>query len=148
VVEAELSARGYGEPSDGDGAALITLDRESGLVFDIVVTPEQVLAVYERLGVFSYAVPVAERSPDDWHRARIAYEPAAGTVRWWLDGRQVLTHDRLGRRLYGAGPVHDSGAASDPAAPRQLVAGLGLLARKVHGQGVRLAARRLTVTRG
>jgi hypothetical protein len=167
VVEACLAAQAYGldrHPA-GDAvvdprsdvrlatAALITLDRESGVVFDLMLTDGALHAVYERLprpgvegAIFSYAVPVGSRHRHQEHACCIVYDPAAGRVAWWVDGAEVLTLDRLGRRALDAGfLVHDNGGPDEPAAPRQLAVGLGLMADQAWGQGVRLAARRVTV---
>jgi hypothetical protein len=167
VVEATLAAQAHGLDRHPYGnavtdprsdvrlaaAALITLDRESGVVFDLMLTDGAVHAVYERLprpgvegAVFSYAVPVGRRHRRQEHDCRIAYDPGAGRVAWWVDGREVLAVDRLGRRDLDAGfLLHDDGGPDEPAAPRQLAVGLGLLADQVWGQGLRLAARRVTV---
>ena len=158
VVEAELSVQCFGMGDDAGAevrhgaAGLVTLDRESGVVCDVLLTGTAVFAVYERLprpdvpgAVFSYAVPAGHRAPERWHRARIAYE-AVGVIRWWVDDRLVLEVDRPGRRRGGEHRQRDNGLADDDAVPRQVVPGLGLLAGEVRGQGVRLAARHVTVS--
>jgi hypothetical protein len=168
VTEAELSARADGldlHPYGDDvadprrdlrlaAAALITLDRESGLVFDFMLTDGCVCAVYERLpkpdtdaAVFTYAVPVADRLPDQLHHCEIAYDRDAGRVHWWLDGDEVLVVDRLGRRCLDERHLtRDNGVPDEAAAPRQLATGLGLLADRPWGQGITLAVRRLAVS--
>lgn len=171
TVAAELSARAFGldEHPYGDavvdprvdsrlgGGALITLDRESGVVCDVLLTEGRVFALYERLprpgghgAVFSYAVPAGDRSPDQWHEAEVVYDLDGGVVRWSVDDQLILIVDRVGRRL---GPDHaahctaDNGLADDDAAPRQLAAGLGLMAEQAWGQGARLAVRQFTISR-
>jgi hypothetical protein len=170
ILESEFAVRAYGldrHPYGDDvkdpgsdlrlaAAAMITTDRETGLVFDFMVTDRCVYAVYERLGppdsptaAFSYAVPVADRGPDRFHRCVVAYHRETGVVRWILDGRSVLTVDRIGlRALDVAHLTRDNGRPAESAAPRQLTVGLGLFADRSWGQGVRLAVRHVTVARG
>lgn len=168
VVAAELSARVFGlgplaAGHDGDherdvrlgAAALITLDRETGVVFDVMVTQRAVVAVYERLpaaggtAVFSYAVPVADRRPDEAHRVAVAYDPGSSQVVWHVDGAEALRIDAPGRRcLPSRYLVRDDGGPDGDAAPAQLTAGLGLLADETLGQGVRLRVRSVEVRAG
>jgi len=167
TVRAELAVRGYGldrhpygdELTDpgrdlrvGAGV-LITIDMESGLVLDFIVTDRCVFAVYERLGfpgtehaAFSYAVPVADRAPGHHHRLAISYDADAGVARWHLEEREVLAVDRLGlRALDDRFLKRDNGKPEAPAAPRQLTCGVGLFTDQVWGQGFRLSVRRLEV---
>jgi hypothetical protein len=167
VISGVLAARAFGlgghpygeavtEPERDSrlaAGALIALDRESGMVFDFLVTERAVLALYERLpqpggGSFSYAVPIAERRPDQFHRCTIEYHPADGVVVWRLDGREVLRVDDIGRRVLDPGHLtRDDGQPVDARRPRQLAAGLGLLAERTWGQGLRLEVRSITVAR-
>ena len=48
---------------------------------------------------FSFAVPVLTRRPSDRHRLAIAYDRAAGVVRWLADGKEVYRVDTLGARI-------------------------------------------------
>ncbi|MFC0436782.1 DUF6081 family protein [Kutzneria buriramensis] len=196
---AEVSARVFGAAGHPFGPAVaghaadfrlaagvfIAADLESGVVLDFLLTSTAVYAYYERLprpgsdhASFAYAVPVASRQPDDWHRLSIALDGAAGVARWAVDGEQVLVIDKIGYRcLDDRHLVIDQGGVEQPAAPRQLTFGLGLLCllhaagpdgtglvpeadsayrlprafvggSPLWGQGARLRARRLTVQSG
>lgn len=164
VLGSELSVTPYGlerlGAADDDpaiaAAALITTDRETGMVFDFMVTAGRVYAVYERLGApdgphaaFSYTVPVAVTGPGRLLDCVVAYHAAAGVVSWFLDGSNVLTVDRIGARMPDDSALtRDNGRPAVACAPRQLAVGLGMFAEKSLGQGVRLAVRRVTVRRG
>jgi hypothetical protein len=141
-------------------AALIVADIESRTIFDFLLTNTAVYAFYERLGGFSYAVPVAHRTPSAWHDLAVRYDRPAGVVQWWVDGAAVLTVERIGQRcLDPRYLVLDHGGAADPVAPRQLTVGMGMLTlldatgpdgggltRRLWGQGVRMAVRRIAVS--
>jgi hypothetical protein len=147
-----MSVRTYGTEGHPFGGAVADPDRdlrlasgilnagdpETSMIFDFFVTNEQVYAFYERLperraelgnyAAFSYAVPVAERSPSQRHHFEIAYDRAAGVVRWLLDGDEVFRVDRVGERLASRQHlVLDHGGTEQQVAPRQLRCGLGLL---------------------
>ncbi|GAA2879420.1 hypothetical protein Acy02nite_77900 [Actinoplanes cyaneus] len=134
-------------------AGMICVDMESGLVFDFVLTQNTVYALYERLprpdrshATFSYAVPVADRKPDQFHRFEVGLDPDAGTARWSLDGAEVLTADRLGTQSLDARYLKKSGGgAEELVVPRQVVLGFGLFTDGVFGQGIRLGVRRARV---
>jgi hypothetical protein len=166
TITAELAVQGYGldrhpyDDLDDPGrdlrvgaGVLITIDMESGLVLDFIVTDRCVFAVYERLGfpgtghaAFSYAVPVADRDPDEHHRLAISYDAASGTARWHLGDDEVLSVDQLGRRVLDERHLkRDNGKPEAPAAPRQLTCGVGLFTDQVWGQGFRLAVRSIEV---
>ncbi|MCC3767134.1 DUF6081 family protein [Streptomyces sp. UNOC14_S4] len=161
-----------GDPRLGAGA-LVTVDRETGLVFDFFVSNRRIHAVYERMrppgarcAAFTCLVPVADRSPDRTHLLEIGLDRSRGTVRWRVDGRVVLSVGDLGAPLRDHLAI-DHGGPAGRATPRQLACGLGLftlldaagpdgraLTRDAHGrhahrlwgQGVRLTVRRITVT--
>jgi hypothetical protein len=163
----ELAVRRYEPPSDATGAddphhhadlrrgaaALITIDMESGMVFDFAFTNTAVLALYERLprpshdgATFSYVVPVAARTPEQFHRCEVSYDRAAGRARWVLDGAEVLAVDRIGRKVLDDSLILWQGPGDEElVAPRQLDVGLCTLGN-VWGQGIRLAVRRLGLT--
>lgn len=118
-------------------AAMTTIDIESWMVFDFLFTNRRIYALYERLpfgrrgdhayASFSYAIPVAERRPRDWHEATIAYDQAAHTVRWTLDGSEVFRVSRLGHHLPRRDHLLiDLGGDEQPICPRQLAFGMGL----------------------
>jgi hypothetical protein len=169
-AKARLSAQGFGLDHHPYGstvtdphrdlrlgaAVLICVDLESGLVLDFIVTDRCVFAVYERLAFpgsshagFSYAVPVLDRRPEDFHELGIAYDPSSATARWRVDGAEVLSVDRLGCRVLD--PRHlkrDNGRPEQSAAPRQFHCGMGTFADQLWGQGIRLAVRGFGVVSG
>ncbi len=117
--------------------AMTTIDVETFMVFDFLFTNRGVYAFYERLpfartpdrpyAAFSYAIPVARRSPADEHEAGIAYDRSAGIVRWILDGIEVYRVGRIGRRLPSREHMLlDLGGADELVSPRQLDFGMGL----------------------
>ncbi|GGT68459.1 hypothetical protein GCM10010272_09230 [Streptomyces lateritius] len=165
-AEAELSARVFGADRhpDGDGprcamAALICVDMASGLALDFALTNGFVWVLYERLprpgaahGSFAYAVPVAPRTPEAWHRCAVEVDPSAGRARWLLDGEEVFAVDRTGLELdagrHGRHLERSTPGPRTEVAPDRLAFGLGLLATTAYGQGVRLRARRAALSAG
>lgn len=114
------------------------IDPETSTVFNFLITNEQIYAFYERLpnsrgqlgayAAFSYAIPVAPRSPDDRHHLQICYARSAGVVRWLVDGDEVYQVERLGCRLPSrAHLVLDHGGEETPVQPRQLNCGMGMI---------------------
>jgi len=115
-------------------AAFNTVDMQSFLVFDFFLTNTCLYAFYERLprpgahyAAFSYALPVARRTPGGAHRLSISLDRSAGVVTWSVDGRQVLRVDRLGylpadrRNL-----IIDLGGTEELVSVPQLACGIGL----------------------
>lgn len=169
TVRARLAVRAYGLARHpyGDAvadpyrdlrlgaAALICMDRETGMVFDFIVTDRCVFAVYERLafpphtyGGFSYAVPVRERKPEEMHELALRYDADRRSAHWYVDDTVVLSVDRIGHRTLDAGfALRDNGRPAESAAPRQLTVGLALFADRLWGQGVRLDVRRVAAYR-
>ncbi|MFD7817147.1 DUF6081 family protein [Streptomyces sp. NPDC059785] len=167
-AEAALSAELYGTDQHpyGDGlddpdtslkcgmAAMICVDMESGMVFDFALTNGCVWALYERLprpgahhGTFSYAVPVAGRSPENRHELAIEVAAGAGRARWLLDGAEVFAVPDVGLRL--GSDEHLARAEPGPeerVTVGRLSLGLGLFADPVWGQGARLLVRRAGVS--
>jgi Family of unknown function (DUF6081) len=117
-------------------AAMAAIDFDTCMVFDLFLTNRRIYAVYERLpfargrygnyAAFSYLIPVATRTPDAWHAVRIAYDKAAGTVRWLVDHREVFCVTRIGRRLDRQYLTLDHGGIETDVSPDQLDGGLGL----------------------
>ncbi|MEV4659253.1 DUF6081 family protein [Micromonospora sp. NPDC049301] len=169
TVRAELSVEAYGldRHTYGDAvvdpyrdlrlgaAALICMDRETGMVFDFIVTDRCVFAVYERLAFpphgyagFSYAVPVLDRQPADVHALALTYDADRRTAHWHVGDTEVLRVDRIGRRVLDARyALRDNGRPEESATPRQLTVGLALFADRLWGQGVRLDVRHVTAHR-
>ncbi|UWZ39380.1 hypothetical protein Drose_14755 [Dactylosporangium roseum] len=115
-------------------AGLLTTDPDSHLVFDILATNRVVYALYERIRVpgtryaaFSYAVPVAARTPDQWHTFEIRVDRGGSRVTWQVDGRPVLSVDRLGRRACARKHLLlDHGGREEPARVGRLTCGVGM----------------------
>lgn len=109
-------------------------DLESSMVFDFFVTNRKIYAFYERLPTpgasyasFSYAVPVADRTPGQKHRLAVSFDKTAGTTVWTIDGREVHRVSKIGHRLPSrTHMVLDHGGAEETVSPRQLSCGLGL----------------------
>jgi len=149
--EATISGRTYGtaghpfgdavEDPDDDlrlaGAMLNTIDPESSVAFDFILTNKRLHAFYgrtnfarRRLGnyaSFASTVPLVSRRPADRHHVKISYDRAAGTVRWILDGEEVLRVDRIGHHLGRDTLTLDEGGALEVVEPRQLSFGMGML---------------------
>jgi Family of unknown function (DUF6081) len=157
----EISVRAFGSagfPGAQRGislaAALITLDPESGLVLDFAFSNTTVYALYERLPrpgkateSFSFAVPVATRTPEQFHTCSVALNRAARTVHWTLDGQEVLTVSDPGEtHLDSSYQLWHGDGIRQLIDPAQLQVGLGLFAMAIRGQGTRIVIRRLTVT--
>jgi hypothetical protein len=80
-------------------ASMNVLDMASGWVFDLCVTSDTILAIYERLPVpgvqrpFTYVVenPLVgvEVPPGRMHRFEVTLDAARGAAEWWVDGQLV-----------------------------------------------------------
>ncbi|MCX5597207.1 DUF6081 family protein [Streptomyces phaeochromogenes] len=151
LFETRLSGRTYGtadhpfgdavrDPEDDlrlASAMMLTTDPETSVSFDFVVTNKRIYAWYGRptflrgqLGdyaSFAHTVPLVARKPGDSHDFGIAYDRAAGVVRWLIDGEEHFRVDRIGHRLDRSTATLDEGGEETLVRPRQLNAGLGLL---------------------
>ena len=117
--------------------AMSALDFETFVHFLFVLTNERIYAIYERPPLaraafgdyagFVFAVPVAERRPDDEHKLEIAFDKAAGTVRWLVQNREVFRVDQIGHLIDRAYLVTDHGGTEQLVSPNQLDCGMGLL---------------------
>jgi hypothetical protein len=149
---ARMSGRTYGtgghpfgsavaDPDADPRLALVALnavDPETNLVLDFVLTNERIYAMYERrpdsrpqLGnyaSFAHIVPLARRSPGDWHDLEIAYDRSRGAVHWLIDGRRAFTVDEIGHRLSRDTLAIDHGGVDMTIEPRQLNCGMGMFA--------------------
>lgn len=149
-VSARVSARSFGtaghpfgnavtDPDDDlrlGSAALNGIDFESWMVFDLFLTNTRIYAFYERLpfgreqlgnyAAFSFQIPLVKRKPDHEHELSIAYDRAAGTVRWLVDGKERFRVDRIGRRIDRKYMTIDHGGVEEDVEPRQLDFGMGL----------------------
>ena len=117
-------------------SAMTTIDFDTFMVFDLFVTNRRIYAVYERLpfardrygnyAAFSYMIPVATRTPNEWHALEIAYDKSAGTVRWLVNDREAFRVTRIGRRIDRQYLTLDHGGAETDVSPNQLDGGMGL----------------------
>ncbi len=77
--------------------ALNTLDFETGMVFDVWMTNSAIYPYYERLNLtgtaayrtFSSVFPPVRRTPGGQVKVTVAYNRAAGVVRWLVDDMEV-----------------------------------------------------------
>lgn len=116
--------------------AMVTMDQETNVVFDFFLTNSGVFALYERApfardafgnyAAFSFAVPVASRSPADWHRLAVSYDRDANTARWFVDGKVVLEVDRVGRWIDRRYMIIDVGGDEQIVSLNQLDCGIGM----------------------
>lgn len=148
--ETRLSARTYGTGGHPFGALVHDADEdlrlatvgmnmtdvETGVVFDFMLTNDVLYAFYERLPTesadpgrragFSFAIPVAHRSPGDLHDLRMSYDPQDGVARWYADGVEVYRLDKVGERIDRRHLLLDHGGVASPARPRQFLCGMGM----------------------
>jgi len=75
---------------------------------------------------FTCIIPVAERAPDAVHHLKVAYDKAAGTVRWYVDEVEVYRVDKLGCLVERQYLTLDHGGEEVEVAPAQLAAGMGM----------------------
>jgi hypothetical protein len=75
---------------------------------------------------FSFMIPVASRTPKQKHHLKIAYDKAAGTVRWLLDDVEVFRVDQIGKRIDRQYMTLDHGGVEEIVSPHQLNCGMGL----------------------
>lgn len=115
--------------------AMNAVDFETFMVFDFLLTNEHVYALYERLpfgrteannyASFTFQKPVARRTPSENHNLKVAYDRAAGTVRWLIDEKEVFRVDRIGRLIDRQYMLLDRGGDEEVVSPRQLNCGMG-----------------------
>jgi hypothetical protein len=114
----------------------VMTDFETFMTFSFIFTNNHVYAVYERLpfgwtaqnryAAFAYAIPVAQRMPNDTHQTKISYERDAGVVRWNLDGKEVFKVSRLGHTLDRRWMLLEHGGREETVSMRQLDCGMGM----------------------
>jgi hypothetical protein len=71
-------------------------------------------------------IPVADRSPADEHHLKLAYSKAGGTVRWFVDEREVYRVDKIGFLIERKHLTLDHGGAEVEVSPNQLACGMGM----------------------
>ncbi|MDP9256639.1 MAG: DUF6081 family protein [Actinomycetota bacterium] len=114
--------------------AMNTLDYETGMVFDVWMTNNAIYPYYERLNLtgsatydaFSSVFPPVWRTPGDQVKVTVAYNRAAGVVRWLVNDREVARVSNIGFQAPGATTIIDHGGIQQAAAPRQLNCGMAL----------------------
>jgi hypothetical protein len=114
--------------------AMNTLDFETGMVFDVWMTNNAIYPYYERLNLsgtatydaFSSVFPPVWRTPGDQVKVTVAYNRAAGVVRWLVDDKVVARVSNIGFKAPGATTIIDHGGTPQAAAPRQLNCGMAL----------------------
>jgi len=111
-----------------------TTDFETGMVFDLWMTNNAIYPYYERLnlsgratyGAFSSVFPPVWRTPGEQAKVTVAYNRAAGVVRWLVDDLEAARVSNIGFPAAGATTIIDHGGTPQPAAPRQLNCGMAL----------------------
>ena len=114
--------------------AMNTLDFETGMVFDVWMTNNAIYPYYERLklsdtatyAALSSVFPPVTRRPDQQVKVTVAYNRAAGVVRWLVDDAEVARVSRIGFPSPAATTIIDHGGAPQAAEPRQLNCGMAL----------------------
>ena len=113
--------------------AMNTIDFATGMVFDVWMTNNAIYPYYERLNLtgasydaFSSVFPPVWRTPGDQVKVTVAYNRAAGVVRWLVDDREVARVSHIGFQAPGATTIIDHGGTQEAAVPEQLNCGMAL----------------------
>jgi hypothetical protein len=116
--------------------AISAFDAETFVIFNFLLTNSMVYAFYERPAfarlpgaddaAFQFVIPVATRRPSDRHRLAIAYDRAAGTARWILDGVEVFRVDAIGSRIDRRYMLLDHGGYDVALSPAQMDCGMAM----------------------
>ncbi len=89
--------------------AVIGADFESRAILDFSVTNSTIYAIYERLpsetgdqsyAAYSYAIPVAERTPGEYNDLEIRIDQGGRRATWLVDGQQELQTDQIGTHAF------------------------------------------------
>lgn len=121
------------DPRLGCGS-MVAADLETAAIFGFFVTNTRIYVNYERLrlpgtdyAAYTYAVPVADRTPEETETLRITLDRSQGSVTWNVNGQDVLTIDRIGHRaLDRKFMLLDHGGTEEHLHPRQLISGVGM----------------------
>ncbi|WP_326595066.1 DUF6081 family protein [Streptomyces sp. NBC_01803] len=113
---------------------MVSGDVQSNAIADFWVTNSTIYAMYERLpspgatyASYTYAVPVADRTPGRAHDLEIRYDQGGRRVTWFVDGRQKLQTDRIGTRAFDRRFLMlDHGGAEERLTLNQVTCGLAL----------------------
>jgi hypothetical protein len=114
--------------------AMNTIDLETGMVFDVWMTNNAIYPYYERLNltgtatyaVFSSVFPPVSRTPDEQAKVAVAYDRAAGTVRWLVNDAEAARVSKIGFPAPDATMIIDHGGTPELIAPRQLNCGMAM----------------------
>jgi hypothetical protein len=120
--------------------ALTAIDFQTYMVFDVFYTNRRIYALYEHLpfgrqsmggpydeyAAFTYAIPIANRSPGDVHSVATVYDRSAGVVSWTVDGDERFRVNNLGFRIGRTNMLLDHGGTEASFQPTQLDCGLGM----------------------
>jgi uncharacterized protein DUF6081 len=114
-------------------ATMITVDHATHTVFNFTVTNTEIHAIYERLPVdsgayaaFHYSIPVAKRTPGRTEKLQIRFDQGGKRVSWLVDGRKVLSTDRIGTRAFDRKYLRiDHGGPEETVVARNVQCGLG-----------------------
>jgi hypothetical protein len=142
-----MSGKSYGVDRNPFGAAvtnphsdvrlaaadMVAADFESNAVFDWSVTDTKIYAIYERLRApgssyasYSYAIPIATRTPGELDTYQVRLDKGGTRVTWLLNGKAVLSTDRIGYRVFDRKyMLMDHGGTEEPVKLRQLTCGMG-----------------------
>ena len=150
MLEAVLGGRTYGTAAHPFGDAVLdpeddlrlaafafsTVDFETLMIFDFMLTNKSIFAFYERLpyarqglgqyAAFSSAMRVADNAPGRMNALGIVYDPIANAVEWRVEGSVVAKVQRLGFLPSRENLVLDHGGVPTQVSPRQLACGVGL----------------------
>jgi len=126
TVEADMRVDTFGTDRNPHGVArgdvrlgcgaLNTIDLQTFMVFDFLVSNDRIVPLYERLPfgqssenpypAFTELIPIATpTSPGQWHRYTIRYDRANDTVAWGVDGVTVAERGSVGAPPGEPGPV-------------------------------------------
>jgi hypothetical protein len=114
--------------------AMNTIDFETGMVFDVWMTNDAIYPYYERLNltgtaayaVFSSMFPPISRAPGELANVAVAYDRAAGTVRWLVNDAEAARVSKIGFPAPDATTIIDHGGTPEVVAPRQLNCGMAM----------------------
>jgi hypothetical protein len=114
--------------------AMNTIDFETGMVFDVWMTNNAIYPYYERLNltgtatyaVFSSVFPPVSRTPGEQAKVAVAYDRAAGTVRWLVNNTETAQVSKIGFPVPDATTIIDHGGTPEVVAPRQLNCGMAM----------------------
>jgi len=84
-------------------------DFNSFVIADFFLTNDTIFALYERLpfgqtptnnyAAFSHLIFIGNRRWDQYHTLKITFSNATASIRWFVDGKEVLKVDRIGMQL-------------------------------------------------